>query len=188
VAERGAKRRLEETRTGRWLISAFVVVLLTAMLLSALPDSELVDATTPWRRPITDVTGLVQSWELFAPNPGSITERLEARLTYADGSIAHWYPPSGDRLLGAYRSFRWRKWASRVMADDEGTLQVDAAVYIASVNRRNGELPSKVELARLTYDAPPVGSGLRRDPMPDWEREVLYSWDRPAEFRRAAGA
>lgn len=145
---------LHETRAGRWLISTSIVVIVGAMALSATPDSELADVVRPLREPITDATGLFQNWNLFAPDPRPTTSRLEARLTYEDGSTASWSPPAGNRFLGAYRSFRWRKWANNVLDRDREDLLRSGAEFIAGTTRRNGRYPVEVVLVKLTYRAP----------------------------------
>lgn len=154
-------------------ISAFIVVLLAAMVFSAAPASELREAMDPWRQPVTDATGLFQNWNLFAPDPSSATMQLEARLTYDDGTRSTWSPPTAGPILGVYRSFRWRKWASRVMSDDYESLRAPAARYIASINHREAGYPVEIVLVQLTYQAPPAGSGERPDPEPDWQEEIL---------------
>jgi hypothetical protein len=166
---------LHETRAGRWLISTSIVVIVGAMALSATPDSELADVVRPLREPITDATGLFQNWNLFAPEPRPTTFRLEARLTYEDGSSATWSPPAGNRFFGAYRSFRWRKWANNVLDRDREDLLRQAAEFIAGTTRRNGRYPVEVVLVKLTYSAPPPGSGRPRDPDPDWSVEPYYT-------------
>jgi hypothetical protein len=157
------------------LISLFVIIILASMALSTLPPSRLDDVTQPYRRPITDVTGLFQSWELFAPNPRSSTLQLEARLTYDDGATATWRPPRGDRVIGVYRTFRWRKWANNVLVGDKTRLHRAAALFIASRNPRDGEYPVEVTLVRLSYSAPPPGSGQARDHDPEWDEDVYYT-------------
>lgn len=166
---------LEDTVAGRRIISTFVVILLGAMLVSVAPDSELIRLTVPFRQPITDVTGLSQNWNLFAPNPRASTLRLEARLNYADGTNATWSPPDFDRLVGAYRSFRWRKWGTNVMRWTNVPLRASAALYIAETNRRGREFPTHVLLVMQRYRAPAAGSGLKRDHNPAWEETILSS-------------
>ncbi len=163
------------SETARVLISLFVIVILAAMALSTLPSSRLDEVTEPYRRPITDATGLFQSWELFAPDPRGSTLQLEARLTYDDGSTRTWQPPKGDRVVGVYRTFRWRKWANNVLVEDNTHLHRAAALFVASRNRRGGEYPVEVTLVRLSYSAPPPGSGRPRDHEPEWNEDAYYT-------------
>lgn len=160
---------------GRWLVSSFVIVILSAMTLSAIPDSQLTETTTPYRRPITDITGLNQSWNLFAPNPRASTLVLEARLSYADGATATWRPPTGDRFIGTYHTWRWRKWSNNVLVRRNTSLHRTTAMFIAAENRRGDEHPVKVTLVQLRYQAPPPGSGEPRDPDPDWDEDPYFT-------------
>lgn len=173
--------RLEDTAAGRRVVSAFVTVILAALLLSGASSHGLVDLSQRVYLPITDTTGLAQGWGLFAPNPRSATYQLEAHLTYADGTTGRWRPPSGGRLLGVYRSFRWRKWANNVLDGDNQDLWPPAAAYIARENRRAGVLPVEVTLVHLRYDAPGPGSGQPADPSPAWEAQPFYTLHQTAE-------
>lgn len=165
-------------RLGRSAISLFVIAVLAVILLDTTPEgSALASTSEPVIDPIIDVTGLDQNWALFAPDPRSSTKRLEARLTYADGTVTTWSPPRWDRLIGVYRGYRYRKWAGWVMGDRE-QLHPWAATWLARTNLRDGQPPVRVELLELTYEPPPPGSGLGPDPSPDWQIEPLYT----AEF------
>lgn len=173
--------RLEDTPAGRRVVSAFVTVLLAAALLSAASSHGLVNLSQRVYLPITDATGLSQHWSLFAPDPRSTTYQLEARLTYADGTTDRWRPPTGDRFLGVYRGFRWRKWANHVLDGGNQDLWRPAAAYIAGENRRDGVFPVEVTLVHLRYDAPEPGSGQPRDPSPTWEEQPFYTLQGTAE-------
>jgi len=100
---------------------------------------------------------------------------LEAHLTYANGDTATWRPPSGDRFLGTYWAFRWRKWANNVVDRSDRPLHREAARYIARENRRGEEYPVRVTLVKLTYEAPAPGSGRSRDTDPDWNEAPYYT-------------
>lgn len=47
---------------------------------------------------ILDVSGLWQSWSLFAPKPDSLNAHLSAKINYADGTTDHWKSPIGSEL------------------------------------------------------------------------------------------
>ena len=74
---------------------------------------------------------------------------------------------------------RPRKWAASVLDSDNEHLREPAARFVASRNRRDGRYPVRVVLTKLTYDAPPPGSGEPRDPTPSWERKDFYTLELP---------
>jgi hypothetical protein len=168
----GFQARIEASAAGRIAISGLIVWVLIALLVSNLPESELKDTGRPVARPLLEAAALSQTWNLFAPNPRRSTLRLEARLTYADGTGLAWRAPDGDPLVSEYRSYRWRKWASNMMSDRRQDLWPQVARWIAERHRREGELPTEVVLVRQFYFAPAPGSGERE--VPPWSDDVLH--------------
>lgn len=166
---------LTQTRGGRRLLNVVAVLLVGAMLVSNLPDSELRDRARLVERPITDVTGLSQNWALFAPNPRSSFLRLRAEVEREDGSVEVWTPPVGDRLFGVFRTYRWRKWANGVVDPDATRLQRGAAAYLQERFTQPGAAPvAEVRLYRGVHLQPRPGSGEAADRHPDFEEELLY--------------
>ena len=168
----GRQERLEQAVAGRAAISAGIVYVLVALLVSNLPASELKDAARPAVTPFLEATALSQTWNLFAPNPRQSTLRLEARMTYADGTQLVWRQPEGDPFLSEYRGYRWRKWASNVMSDRRQDLWPGVADWLAEQHHRDGKRPTEVILVRQFYFAPRPGSGERE--VPPWTDDVLY--------------
>lgn len=163
---------MERSVYGRAIISGFICFVLAALLVSNLPASELKATAEPAVEGFLDVTALSQTWNLFSPNPRRSTLRLEARLVYDDGTQLIWHQPEGDRLIGEYRSYRWRKWATNMMSDRRSAMWPEVARWIADGHRKDGDLPMEVTLVRQFYYAPPPGSG---DPeTPPWMDDVLY--------------
>lgn len=165
---------LAETRAGRRLLNVVAVVLLGAMFVSNLPDSELRDEFRLVERPITDLTGLNQNWALFAPNPRSTFLRLRAEVERADGSVEEWTPPVGDRAIGVYRTYRWRKWANQVVDPDSSLLHRGAAAYLrAELDDPDRPPITEVRIYRDVHRQPRPGSGEPADRAPDFEEELL---------------
>lgn len=167
---------IEDTAGGRAVMSAAAVFLVIFMLLAGLPaGSQVKDSTSDVTNAIRDLTGLTQSWALFAPNPSSVTRSMEARMTYADGSTAVWVPPDNGRFLAPYRAYRWRKWVSRVTSDSWTSTHAPAAAWIARQHPHDGGYPVTIDFYRQSYRAPEAGSGERRDPDPDWNETHYFS-------------
>ena len=168
----GLQARVEASWAGRFAISILIAYVLISLLVSNLPSSELKETGRPVAEPLLEATGLSQTWNLFAPNPRRSTLRLQARLTYADGSQSVWEQPDGDPFVSEYRSYRWRKWASNMMSDRRQALWPQVARWVAENHRRDGQLPTEVVLVRRFYFAPAPGSG--EDEVPPWSDDVLY--------------
>ncbi len=167
---------LTETPEGRRLVSVLVVLLLGAMLVSNLPGSQLRDLARTVERPITDVTGLSQNWALFAPNPRSTFLRLRAEVERADGSVEVWTPPVGDRLVGVYRTYRWRKWANGVVVEDASRLQRGAAAYLEARFSDPDRPPvTEIRLYRGVHRQPRPGSGEHADRTPAFEETLIHT-------------
>ena len=170
------QERVEANPTGRAAITGLIIVTLGAMLISNLPPSTLRETALPIVKPLLDTTGLNQNWNLFAPNPRKSTLRLEARITYQDGSTSVWRTPISDQVVGEYRAFRWRKWASYVVSSTRCTagprLCPVTALWLARIHNRDGKTVVRVELYKQVYTAPKIGS--RNYKQPPWEETFLY--------------
>lgn len=170
----GADLPISQTRAGRRFLNVVAVLLLGAMLVSNLPDSELREQLRVVERPITDVTGLSQNWALFAPNPRSSFLRLRAEVERVDGTVEEWIPPTGDRLVGVYRTYRWRKWANGVVDPDASRLHRGAVAYLRA-RFDDADAPiAEVRLYRGVHRQPRPGSGEAADRTPTFEEELLF--------------
>ena len=93
------------------LINGFIVVVLSLILVDALPRTSLAhqrlkDAVDP----ILDVTGLWQeSWRLFAPEVDKVNVWITARITYADGSSITRRSPDWTKMSALERFLRFRE-------------------------------------------------------------------------------
>ena len=166
-------QRIEESSNGRVVISAVLIFVLVAIIISNLPASALRRSAHPIVQPLLDTTGLNQNWNLFAPNPRRSTLRLEARIDYADGSTSVWRTPISDPFVGTYRAFRWRKWASYVVSNSRPQLWPMAALWLARTHTRAGKIPVRVSLYQQFFYAPKPGSG--DSLQPPWREELVYS-------------
>ena len=166
------QERLETSPIGRAFLSGILLFTLAAMIVSNLPESELRRSASRIVNPYLDLTGLHQNWNLFAPDPRRITLRLEARITYADGSTSVWHPPAGDPFVGVYGSFRWRKWAGNVVSLSSSSLWGPTAAWLARTHTRDGRHPIRVVLVRRFYQAPAPGRGTKRPP---WGERILFT-------------
>jgi hypothetical protein len=157
------------------------VVLLGAMLVSNLPDDVVPEPVVDAEQAVTDVTGLSQSWALFAPTPRNTTVRLRAELDHADGTATTWIPPTGERVLGVYRSYRWRKWAGWTLSPDREALHRGLVHHLRAEVAARGDPPvTELRLYRGVARQPPPGSGEPIDRTPDYEEELLFTSSAPS--------
>jgi hypothetical protein len=181
------RRRHTAAWWGRRVRDVVAIVLVGSMAVSALPDSGLGDTLRTVERPVTDVTGLSQNWALFAPVPRNNFLRLRAEIERADGTVEEWIPPVGDRLVGVYRTYRWRKWANGVVVPDASLLHRGAAEHLRARFADAGPPITEVRLYRGWFQQEPPGSGVPADREPAFVEELLYRSETPAEDL-AAGA
>lgn len=94
----------------RWLIRAFVVLLLFVLATSALPTLHpRQDALREWLDPFVDAVGLWQGqWALFGPEADKINVAVRAVVEFEDGATAEWNSPDWRELspLQKFRHFR----------------------------------------------------------------------------------
>jgi hypothetical protein len=158
------QEKLEASRAGRLLLSAFVIVTVGSLVVWNLPGSKLREEGMRVARPYVYATGLDQNWGVFAPNPRSVTMEMYARVTYADDSHRIWHVPSGGPVLGAYWDFRWRKFVEWATQDANKDLWPLTADFVAREEIDAGRRPVRVELVRRWHDILAPGSNPARGP------------------------
>lgn len=161
------QERVEASRTGRWVISALLVVTLAAVPIWNMPESELRETVHPVVEPYVNATGLDQVWNLFAPNPPRRTFEIVARIEYADGSLALWRPPRNDR---------WRKWLGTIRFGSNQRLWEPTASWIARHHDDGGRRTVQVKLIQRHRDLPPPGSGVGQMA---WVETPFFTYDVP---------
>ncbi len=168
----GLQEQIESCRPGRALIGAFVAVTVASMVLTSLPAPaaarRMAAVVAPWAR----ITGLTQDWDMFAPDPARRTLYVSARIAYSDGSVTDWRPPDGDRVLGAYRDYRWRRLATFLQDDTyQDNVWPEFARWLADTHAGDGRRPVAVTLVRDWAPTPaPGGGGLVR-----WYSEPYFT-------------
>lgn len=155
-----------------------LVVAVTALWIVGpnIPSSAVRDRLAPLWEP-AEVTGLVQDWSVFSPNPRSQSIDVRARLEYGDGTIAFWDVPEFEPTFGALRQYRWHKWQERLRLDDREDHWQPTAEWIADHERRDGVAPERVTLIRRWIDHEPLTSN---GPTMDagWNEFEFYEWER----------
>ena len=170
-----AQERLAASRAGRGVLSAGIALLVACMVIENLPASSLRAAAEPAAATVLAATGVEQHWDIFAPDPRSVSIALEARVVFRDGTRTTWRPPRGSALVGAYWDYHWGKLAEHVSFDRDlnaddlrdglarfaarqvaGPGREPAQVTLILIQRRNGERSAR-RLYRLAFGERLVG-------------------------------
>lgn len=156
----GATARGERLATARrWALAGAVGVYLLVIFAWCVPGTS--PGLARLRRfvePALLYTGLWQGWDMFAPEPASLNARLEAEVTFADGSKTVWPFPHLARmgLWGKFTQERFRKWAiDRVRLDQYAASWPDTARWVARQLPRGASPPQQITLVRLWRTIPP---------------------------------
>jgi hypothetical protein len=161
--------RLERSGPAQVVISILVVLVLLAEICTHLPSSAIERELGAPANQIIRVVGAEQAWGVFAPDPRSTSLRLEARVTFADGSSTTWGVPDGPRLGANLRYYRWRKWLERIRGDDFSGLWRPTAEWIASLYDEAPSPVTTVELVRHFHENEISGE------QPPWESYTFFT-------------
>jgi len=164
--------RFEASPLGRALLSAFLFVVLAAIVVVNLPQSKLRSTASDATDPVIDVLGLNQNWNVFAPDPRRESLGLRARVTFADGSETTWRPYVGGNLVGHYRDYRWGKYMENVRLDENRELWPGLAAWVAR-NQAHGRRVRKVVLVRRWRELKPPGADANEGPQRSY---LFYTW------------
>jgi hypothetical protein len=165
--------RIERSPIGQLVISAAIVLVLLAEIGTHLPDSAIERSVGATANQVIHVFASEQSWGVFAPNPRSTSLELEGQVTFADGSTAVWTIPTGPRIGGNLRFYRWRKWLERVRSDDfRGTWDATAR-WIATLYDDRPSPVIRVQLVRYFRDNVVEG------PQPPYDQFAFYTLELP---------
>ncbi len=161
----------------RIAINTFLVFHLATIFCWSLPlNSRLVTSARPLIAPYMAWSGLAQGWNLFAPNPLALNNRMQAEITYQDGQKGFWKfkNPQDYGYLKRYTLERQHKFGFDSLENNTfAYLRPDAARYIARLNNTMANNPP-VTVALVSYQSKiaPPGSEL---PEP-WTSKVLYTY------------
>lgn len=168
------QERLELSPKGRGAISVLIALTVASLFFWNLPDSEIRDRALRVVRPYVLATGLSQNWGVFAPDPRRNSLEVFARVRFADGGEETLRVPRGNRLVGGYWDYRWRKWAEWTRTDSRDYLWRPAAAWFARRAGTTGREPVEVTLVRRWRESLPPGPGPSKA---DWQEYDFYTYD-----------
>ncbi|MDA2892637.1 hypothetical protein PDG61_17080 [Mycolicibacterium sp. BiH015] len=111
--------RFERSALGECLISVLVCVVVLIATVWNLPDSYLKRSLVKALLPVAESTGLQQQWSMYAPDPISVLEELEVRVTMAGGNDRTWTSRRDDPALTAFTWYRWQKLKEQLIRDKD---------------------------------------------------------------------
>lgn len=156
---RTAVAGLADTRRGRMLVSAFLVVLLASVGVAVMPKSQLRNDLAQAAGPVLGALGMDQYWGVFSPDPRMDTTEIIARVVYADGATE-------DRTIDAsagimeLRDYRWRKYEEQLWAaPDASKAWLPYAQWLTVEARGSGRKVAEVLIIRRTRESLPPGPG-----------------------------
>jgi hypothetical protein len=161
--------RFERTVVGRLIISIGVVVVLVAIVVLNMPDSQLRRDASRYTLPLVNATGLNQNWGIFS-DPRTLSAYVDGRIDFADGSSSLVTISTSD-WLGAYTDYRWQKYEEVIRPDSGSPYWRDYAEYLAANSRKRGGHPIRVTIFRLFAQSRPPGAGPSHD---DWQESTMY--------------
>lgn len=101
-----AQERFEASAVGELAISVVIAVVLLIAVVWSMPESALRRKGIAILEPVAVISGLDQSWYVFAPDPFRQLETVEIRVETARGEHRVWTFPTG----GALTQFTWYHW------------------------------------------------------------------------------
>jgi hypothetical protein len=157
-------------------LSAFIIFHLFAVSLWLLPPSPFrTHMLAPFNSYVT-MSGLWQSWNVFAPVPKTWNIYLTGDVVYQDGSRTIWQFPRLEKLdyLTRMQKQPYRKWAHEGLVDVANSITwPDAARFIARQTARPGKQPQMVSLVKHWAYIPPPEVGLGK-PSPEPNKSYVF--------------
>jgi hypothetical protein len=150
------QRRLEDSPTGRALISAFVSVVVLISVVWNLPDSAIKSTFTPPLEPVAATTGLNQQWLMYAPNPIQRLEFVDIHVTMADGTDRVWAMREDHPIGGQFSWYHWQKLKEQSIR--QAGIRAGIAHWAVRQLTMPSEHPARVQMIFHAQDNPAPGT------------------------------
>lgn len=163
--------RFERSAFGECLISVLVCVVVLIAVAWNLPDSPVKHSLVKVLLPVAESTGLQQKWSMYGPDPISVLETVEVRVTMADGGDRTWTFRRDDPAITSLRWYRWQKFKEQVIRDKDAAPAF--AQWVVQELTVRGEHPAHVAVLVRTQPLRAPGD----DRPTDVAERTLYSSD-----------
>lgn len=136
--------RFERSAAGQSLISVLVCVVVLIGVAWNLPQSYLKRSLVEPLRPVAESTGLQQKWSMYAPDPISVRETLEVRVTMAGKGDRTWTFRPGDPVIASFRWYHWQKLKEQLIRNQDALPEF--AQWVIREVSSPGDRPEHVEV------------------------------------------
>lgn len=123
----------------------------------------------PVLRPIASLTGIGQSWAMYAPDPIRRQEALDIAVTMSDGSTRLWTSTNYGHGLTPLVWYRWHKLKEQAVRVPE--IRAGMVQWVVRELTTRSEHPTRVEMIVRSRELPAPGAV----EIPEWQVESLYS-------------
>lgn len=162
-----------EILPSRIVLSLWLVGIVAVIIAGNFAGTGVQGSVRAATQPIRTITGLNQEWGVFAPNPRDISQYVDGRVDFADGTSTTYSIPK-RRGLGAYSDYRWQKYEERLFERNDAVLWPAYAEYLGRLARATGRDPVRVTLIRRWSDSLPPGPGPEHG---SWHQSEVFTLD-----------
>lgn len=139
--------------SGRWLLSAIIIVWIVGLIAWNMPDSATRRLLIPRAEPVMSALGLRQSWGVFSPNPRTEDWDMTIELQYVDGTTDYWTFPDNN-TFGMWVVFRWQKTMENIINPDNTANAEQFALWLV---RTEAKPDVRVERVVFRHEYRPLG-------------------------------
>jgi hypothetical protein len=155
----------------RWAISVFLVVHVSAVVLTNVPDCALKRTLAQtWLDAYLLPTGLWQVWAMFAPEPAYNTVTLEAVAKDSRGLVRNYvFPRMMDESAwtGFCGGYRHSKYSHNLGMSDAVANREFAARFVArALKLKPSDFPADIQLVYQIWPTPPLDPKPGETPAP----------------------
>ena len=151
--EAPAQKKRKPSRFREIATSILILGMLVTAVLSSIPGSTIKREVAPLLVPIARVTGLDQSWGMFAPNPPRSLSQIEVHVIMSDGTDRVWRPEDDESM----RRMQWRKLKEELIKSKDYRLGL--ARWVVDKMTTEGERPVRVAILVEQKTLPLPGEG-----------------------------
>jgi hypothetical protein len=164
-----AQERFEATPIGEIAISVLIAMILIIAITWSMPDSAIRRKAVDIVEPVALISGLDQSWYIFAPDPFRRLETVEIHVETSQGEERVWAFPTGG-VFTQFTWYRWHKLKERTVRTPE--IRAGIVRWAAEQMLEPSDYPARASMILRAEDFPAPGPGPAKSAP---STEVLYT-------------